>query len=64
MKTKEIKTKDHKELSLLLVEKRKELLEFSFGTSGSKAKNVKLASNIKKDVARLLTQINSLRLKK
>lgn len=64
MKIKDIKNKNTEDLSKLLKEKREELREFRFGTSGSKAKNVKVASALKKDVARILTHVNSLRLSK
>jgi len=64
MKIKDIKNKNTEDLSKLLKEKREELREFRFGTSGSKAKNVKATSALKKDVARILTHVNSLRLSK
>jgi ribosomal protein L29 len=41
-----------------LSEKRLHLREIRFGKAGSKSKNVKEQKMIKKDVARILTQIN------
>lgn len=62
MKIKEIKNKNTDDLKKLLNEKRDELREFTFGVSGSKAKNVKTVKMIKKDIARVLTTLNALRL--
>lgn len=64
MRIKDIKNQNTEELHKLLSEKREGLRQFSFGTSGSKAKNVKEAGGIKKDIARILTTINALRLTK
>lgn len=59
MKIKEIKGKSMAEMTKLLKEKRDSLREIVFGVSGSKAKNVKAVSVIKKDIARILTLINA-----
>lgn len=59
MKTKEIKTKTSSDLNKLLLEKREALRVFRFGTAGSKMKNVKEGREIKKDIARILTILNS-----
>ena len=41
----------------MLNEKRETLRKFRFGSSGSKSKNVKEGSNVKKEVARILTEL-------
>ncbi|HYC34718.1 MAG TPA: 50S ribosomal protein L29 [Candidatus Paceibacterota bacterium] len=61
---KEITTKSSADLDKMLKEKREELRLNAFGVAGSKAKNVKLVSALKKDIARILTHKNNLRLKK
>lgn len=57
---KEIVKLDKTELLKLLNEKKEEIRQIAFGVAGSKAKNVKQTLHLKKDVARILTQINSL----
>jgi ribosomal protein L29 len=64
MKMKEIIKLNKEELTKLLKEKRDFLREVAFGIAGSKAKNVKKVYATKKDVARILTQYNSLKLSK
>ncbi len=56
---KEIKNKPIKDLMKLIIEKKESLLTFRFGSAGSKVKNVKEARNIKKDIARLMTEISA-----
>ena len=56
---KELKKKTDKELAILLAEKRVALRAFRFGVSGSSTRNVKEGSLLKKDIARVLTLINS-----
>ncbi|MBI1999251.1 MAG: 50S ribosomal protein L29 [Parcubacteria group bacterium] len=56
MKTKEIKNKTDEELEKTLGEKRKALRLFRFGAAGSKTKNVKEGRNLRKEIARLLTE--------
>ena len=51
--------KTDKELEKMLQEKRKSLRLFRFGISGSKTKNVKEGNNTRKEIARILTEINS-----
>ncbi len=58
MKTKEIKEKKDKEMQELLGLKRKSLRLFRFGIAGSKIKNIKEGRNTRKDIARILTEIN------
>jgi ribosomal protein L29 len=59
MKIKEIKTKTSQDLTKLLTEKREALRVFRFGTSGSKTKNVKEGRELRKDIARILTVLNT-----
>ena len=47
------------DLAKALVEKREALRKFRFGISGSKTRNVKEGRNLKKDIARILTELNS-----
>ena len=47
------------ELNTLLSEKRLALRNFRFSVSGSNARNVKEGNNLKKDIARILTLLNS-----
>lgn len=42
-----------------IAEKRTQLRQFRFDLSGSKTRNVKLGQTLRKDIARLLTEINS-----
>ncbi len=52
------KNKTEKELQKGLAEKRNKLREFRFQIAKGKIKNVKEASLLRKDVARILTEIN------
>lgn len=56
---KEIKNKPIKDLMKLITEKKESLLTFRFGSAGSRVKNVKEARNLKKDIARIMTEISS-----
>lgn len=58
MKTKITETNE-KDLLKTLSEKRVELANFKFGV-GAKAKNVKLARDLRRQIARLLTKLNGL----
>ncbi len=55
---KDIKDKSITDLSKLLVDKKTELQSLRIGSAGSKSKNVKAISTLKKDVARILTELN------
>jgi len=55
----EFKGKDMVELKTKLREKRTALRNFEFAMSGSKNKNVKEGAVLKKNIARILTEINS-----
>lgn len=58
---KEITKLNKDELKKLLNEKKEEVREIAFGVAGSKAKNVKKTLHLKKDIARILTYINTLK---
>ena len=57
MKNNEIKKLSDKELLKVLDEKRKAVRQFRFDITGSKVKNLKEGGSIKKDVARILTEL-------
>lgn len=56
---KDLKNKKDIELTTMITEKRKALREYRFNISGSNIRNTKHAKNIKKDIARILTEINT-----
>lgn len=56
---KNLNTLDVDSLSKSVNEKREALRAFRFSLSGSKVKNIKEGRTIRKDIARLLTEINS-----
>ncbi len=51
--------KTEKELKKELIEKRKAIRQFRFNIAGSKLKDVKTGKELKKDVARILTELNT-----
>ena len=55
-----IVNKSDKELKSMLTEKQVALRNFRFGLAGSKVRNVKEGHALKKDIARILTQIKFL----
>ena len=57
MKIKEIKEKKDTELIDFLNEKRKELRDARFDTAGSKTKDAHLKRKIRRDIARVLTEM-------
>ncbi len=57
----ELKNKKDSDLQKELAEKRKALRKFRFGVAGSKVKNIKEARNLKKDIARILTEVSARR---
>ncbi|MFA5001027.1 MAG: 50S ribosomal protein L29 [Candidatus Paceibacterota bacterium] len=59
MKKLDLKTKSEAELKKLLIEKREVLSKFKFGISGSRTKNVKEGKNTRRDIARILTNLNN-----
>jgi ribosomal protein L29 len=56
---KDIKKISDKDLIKALEEKRKAVRDIRFGASGAKAKNVKETKVTRKDIARILTEINA-----
>jgi ribosomal protein L29 len=59
MKKIEIKTKTDADMKKMLADKREALRVFRFGAAGAKTKNVKEGRAIRKDIARILTAMNS-----
>ncbi len=55
----DIKKKSVEDLAKLLIEKKEEVRAFRFDVAGSAKKNVKSAMIAKKDIARILTEINA-----
>lgn len=58
----DIKGKEKKDLIAMLAEKRAALRSFRFNIAGAKVKNVKEGRNLRKDVARILTELNAKKL--
>lgn len=58
MKTHSFKQNTDAELMQTLAQKREEVRAFRFGTAGSTARNVKVLHINKKDIARILTEVN------
>ncbi len=56
---KDIKTADIKDIQKLVSDKRAELRTFRFNTSGAGTKNVKLAKNTRKEIARAMTELRA-----
>lgn len=54
-----IKTQSDKELEKAVLEKRESLRDARFNISGSKVKNVRQQRDIKREVARILTELNA-----
>lgn len=55
---KELQTKSNSELAKHVNEKREELRKFRFGIAGSGMRNTKAIRNLRKDIARALTEAN------
>ena len=55
----EIRKQTEKELEKMLEEKRQAVRQFRFDITGSKAKNVKEGASMKKDVARIMTELGT-----
>jgi len=64
MKKSTYKGKSVKDLTKTLYEKREALRVFRFGKSGAGTKNVKEAANLRKEIARIMTELNSAEAKK
>ena len=56
---KEFANKTEKELNSMLSEKKIALQNFRFAVSGSNVRNVKEGKALKKDIARILTLLNT-----
>ncbi|MFC1720649.1 50S ribosomal protein L29 [Patescibacteria group bacterium] len=56
---KDIKSKTEKDLEKELSKQREGLREFRFGVSGSKVKNTKEGKNTRKEIARIMTELNA-----
>ena len=56
---KEIKRKSAVELQKVLAEKVAELRNFRFGLAGSKSRNIKEGKNLKRNIARIKTELSS-----
>lgn len=50
--------KNKNDLTKLLAEKRKALHSFRFNIAGSKTRNVKEGRNLRKEIARIMTELN------
>ena len=55
----ELKGKKTEDLAKLIEEKREALRMFRFGLSGSKVKNLKEGMHLKKEIARLMTELRN-----
>jgi ribosomal protein L29 len=55
---KDIQEKNEKDLAKELFEKQEALRAFRFGISGSKVRNVREGRTIKKDIARIQTELS------
>jgi len=58
MKMKEITNKTATDLNRLLTEKKEALRAFRFGSAGAKTKDVKAGRTLRKDIARIMTELN------
>jgi large subunit ribosomal protein L29 len=59
MKAIELKDKTEEELKKLLQEKQARLVKVKFGVSSRQHKNYKEIADVKKDIARIKTQLNN-----
>lgn len=50
--------KSKQDLTKALMDKREDFRKLRFGTAGSKNRNVKEGSTIRKDIARIMTELN------
>lgn len=55
----EFKGKNKKDLIKTLSEKKADLQKFRFGSSGGRTKNVKEGYNLRKDIARIMTELHA-----
>lgn len=59
MSIKDLQKKNKTDLKKDLKEKREALRKFRFGLSGSRTRNVKEGSNLRKDIARIISVLES-----
>jgi ribosomal protein L29 len=57
---KDLIKKTEKELSQMLKDKKEALRVFNFALSGGKTRNLKEGSNLKKEIAQIMTVLNNL----
>lgn len=57
MNMKELKEKNEAELVKLVAEKREELRKLRFGVAGSAMRNVHAGKNLRREIARMLTEL-------
>ena len=55
----DLKTHTPEDLQKLVADKREALRQLRFSVAGSKDRNVKLASTLRREIARALTELNS-----
>jgi ribosomal protein L29 len=55
----DVKKKSVKDLEKLLKDKREELRDFRFASAGSRTRNVREGRNTRKEIARILTELNN-----
>lgn len=58
MKKTSYKDKSQQDLIKALGERRKDFRKLKFGNTGSKTRNVKEGASIKRDIARIMTELN------
>ena len=56
---KDLRKKTASDLSLELEKKQEELRAFRFGVAGSKSKDTKIGTRLRKDIARILTYLRA-----
>ena len=61
MKKTSYKGKSKQDLAKSLGEKRVELRKLRFGTTGTKQRNVKENSTLRKEIARIMTELSSIK---
>jgi len=59
MKKTSYKNKSKEDLIKALMERREALRKVRFGSTGSKTRNVKSGAGMRKDIARIMTELNS-----
>ncbi|MEK7106769.1 MAG: 50S ribosomal protein L29 [Patescibacteria group bacterium] len=55
----ELKTQSTEELLRSVAEKREALRVFRFGGAGSRVRNVREGRNVRREIAQILTEVNS-----